>query len=115
MTDRKLGPALAAALLAATTVVACSTTPPATAPNPQAAASTGQFKTLQRMYAAADADHDGRVTRDEARGRLPITYSNFSSVDVDKGGYVTLEEFIAFHEARTAKHADDIIHMGDQF
>lgn len=69
--------------------------------------------TLRRMFAAADANHDGKLTKEEARGWLPITYENFEKIDVDKRGWISFEQFVAFTQARVNKQADDIIHLYD--
>ena len=118
MPNQKVGPALAAALFATVGFTACSTpTLPSAAPaTRQAVVAAGQAPgTLQRMYAAADADHDGRLTREEARWRLPVTYASFDSIDVGKRGYITLAEYLAFHEARATKLTEDVLHLGDEF
>lgn len=69
--------------------------------------------TLRRLFAAADANHDGKLTREEARGWLPITYESFEKIDVDKRGWITFEQFMVFTQKRVNKQADDVLHLYD--
>lgn len=50
-----------------------------------------QLKELEKRFAAADKDKDGKLTAEEAKA-MPRISSNFSRVDKDKLGYVTLEQ-----------------------
>lgn len=54
---------------------------------------------LQKRFAAADANHDGRLTRDEAKGQMPRVYGDFDAIDTAKAGSVSLEQIQAY--ART--------------
>jgi hypothetical protein len=71
--------------------------------------------TLRKLYARADKNGDGKVTKDEAKGHLPNTYANFEAIDTDKRGYITFDQFMAYVNKRTQKQADDILHQGDQY
>ena len=51
---------------------------------------------LSERFNAADADHDGRLTRLEAEGKMPRVAKNFDAIDVQKRGYVTIEQIAAF-------------------
>src|SRR4030095_8684532 len=42
--------------------------------------------TLRRLFANADKNGDGKVTKDEAKGHLPITYLSFEEIDTEKRG-----------------------------
>jgi len=50
---------------------------------------------LQKRFAAADANHDGKLTRDEAKGHMPRIYANFDTIDTARTGSVTLEQIQA--------------------
>ncbi len=50
-----------------------------------------EAKAKQR-FAAADHNHDGRLTPDEARDGMPRVASNFNAIDRDGKGYVTLQD-----------------------
>lgn len=50
-----------------------------------------QMKELEKRFAAADKDKDGKLTVEEAKA-MPRVSSNFSRIDKDKLGYVTLEQ-----------------------
>jgi hypothetical protein len=115
----KLTAVLAVSLVATTTLMACSSVGTdggadlAVQKAPTAGTEVKAGPTLRRLYAAADVNHDGLLTREEARGWLPITYASFGEIDVDKRGWITFEQFMRFTEARVGKQADDIIHLYD--
>jgi hypothetical protein len=47
---------------------------------------------LPSTFNAADANQDGKVTKAEAKGKMPRLYANFEKVDAQGQGYVTLEQ-----------------------
>lgn len=51
---------------------------------------------LTERFNAADADHDGKLTRLEAQGKMPRVAKNFDAIDVQKRGYVTLGQIAAY-------------------
>lgn len=53
----------------------------------------------QKRFAAADANKDGKLTREEARDRMPRVYSNFDAIDATRAGSISLEQVLAY--ART--------------
>lgn len=59
---------------------------------------------LQKRFAAADVDHDGKLTREEAKGKMPRVYKNFDAIDAEKTGYVTIEQISQFAETKFAEH-----------
>jgi hypothetical protein len=117
MRTDKLTPLLAASLVAMAASLACSGAgaaagaDPAAQKAPPAGTEVKAGPTLRRLYAAADANHDGKLTKEEARGWLPITYDSFEKIDVDKRGWITFEQFMVFTQARVNKQADEIIHL----
>jgi len=44
---------------------------------------------LPKRFARADANHDGRLTREEARGAMPRVAAHFERIDTAGRGYVT--------------------------
>ena len=78
----------------------------------QAAAPKGD-KTVRSMFAFADRNKDGQLIRAEAKGHLPITYKNFDSIDTDKRGWISFEQFVEFTNKRVGKNADDILKIGE--
>jgi len=79
-----------------------------------AAAPPAGDKTVRTMYAWADQNKDGQLTRVEAKGHLPITYKNFATLDTDKRGWISFEQFAAFTNKRVGKNADDILKIGQR-
>jgi hypothetical protein len=55
---------------------------------------------LHKRFAAADANHDGKLTRDEAKGHMPRVYSGFDAIDTAKAGSVTLDQVQAHAKAQ---------------
>lgn len=53
---------------------------------------------LQKRFTAADANADGRLSRDEAKRGMPRIYRNFDAIDAEKTGSVSLEQIAAFAE-----------------
>jgi Ca2+-binding EF-hand superfamily protein len=78
----------------------------------QAAAPKGD-KSVRAMFAFADKNKDGQLTRAEAKGHLPITYKNFDSIDTDKRGWISFDQFVEFTNKRIGKQADDILKIGE--
>lgn len=62
---------------------------------------------LERLYWRADANHNWRLTREEARERLAITSNEFDKIDVRKRGCITLGQYLAYHEARANRSPDE--------
>jgi len=58
---------------------------------------------LAGVFAKADVNHDGHLTRAEAQAGMPRVYAHFHEIDRDKKGFVTLEQIRAFLEASAAK------------
>lgn len=46
-------------------------------------------KWFTERFKEADADHDGKLTREEARVGMPEVYKRFDQLDTRKRGYVT--------------------------
>lgn len=82
-----------------------STPPPAAA---QRGAHRGQGH-LQEHFDAADANHDGKLTRDEAKA-MPWVGKHFDAIDSNHDGFVTVDEIKAAHRqmmaARKARQAE---------
>lgn len=76
-----------------------------------AAAPEGQ-KTEQAMFAFADQNKDGQLTRAEAKGHLPFTSANFDVIDTAKRGWISAEQFTAFTDKRGAMQADQALKVG---
>jgi len=50
---------------------------------------------LEQRFKAANTTHDDKLTKEQAKAGMPRIYKNFDKIDVEKKGYVTLEEIKA--------------------
>jgi Ca2+-binding EF-hand superfamily protein len=51
---------------------------------------------IEEKFNAADAKHDGKLTLREARAGMPRVAKAFDKIDVEKKGYITLDQLQAF-------------------
>jgi hypothetical protein len=49
---------------------------------------------VEARFKAADKNGDGKVTREEAEAGLPRVAMAWEKIDVDKKGYITLEQLL---------------------
>ncbi|WP_446001719.1 EF-hand domain-containing protein [Zwartia hollandica] len=54
-----------------------------------------EVKQAEERFAAADKNADGKLTLEEAKAGMPRIASSFSKIDVEKKGYVTLDQIKA--------------------
>ena len=59
-------------------------------------AQTPSAQRLEEKFKAADANHDGKLTLEEAKVGMPRVAKAFDRIDVEKKGYITLEQLQAF-------------------
>ena len=52
-------------------------------------------KEIAERFAKCDTNRDGKLTKEEANGCMPRIYSNFSYIDSENKGYVTVAEIQA--------------------
>lgn len=88
--------------LGATALLAEAQTPPA-APATAGAPSDARIARLQERFAAADANHDGRLTRQEAEGHMPWVASHFEAIDTAHAGSVSLQDIEAYAAQQMAR------------
>jgi len=50
---------------------------------------------IQERFAAADKNHDGKLTLEEAKAGMPRVANNFDVIDAGHRGYVTVAEIEA--------------------
>lgn len=55
---------------------------------------------LNDKFTAADKDHDGKLTREEASAGMPRLASRFDEIDSEHRGYLTLEQIQSYMQAR---------------
>jgi hypothetical protein len=51
---------------------------------------------LTERFNAADTDHDGKLTHEEAESKMPRVAKNFDAIDVQQRDYVTVEQIESF-------------------
>lgn len=51
---------------------------------------------LAERFNQADADHDGKLTLDEAKAGMPRVAQHFDEIDADHRGYVTLDQIASY-------------------
>jgi EF hand len=61
-----------------------------------------QMAAMAKRFAAADANGDGKLTKEEAKGKMPFVYKHFDEIDTSHSGAVTLADITAFAQARQA-------------
>jgi len=49
-------------------------------------------KQIRERFAKCDTNRDGKLTRNEANGCMPRVYDNFSMIDQQNKGFVTVLE-----------------------
>jgi Ca2+-binding EF-hand superfamily protein len=52
-------------------------------------------KEIADRFASCDKNHDGKLTKEEAKGCMPRIYDHFSYIDSDSKGYVTVAQIQA--------------------
>jgi len=78
---------------------------PARAADPPAACTTPAHsarQTWEQHFAAADLAHDGHLTQAEATAGYPDIAKHFDDIDVDRKGYVTVNDIRAWRVVRKA-------------
>jgi hypothetical protein len=58
-------------------------------------AASYQDQMIEKRFAAADKNHDGKLTLTEAQAGMPKVAANFDKIDTEHRGYVTLDQIIA--------------------
>jgi len=84
--------ALAASLLAASAFAQA-------APDAPAASDHQRGARLDERFKAADANGDGKLTRDEAKSKMPMVYKHFDVIDVNHTGAVTMSDIAAYAQS----------------
>jgi hypothetical protein len=59
---------------------------------PTAYAQTPLQQKIEARFAAADTNHNGRLTLAEAQAGMPLVASHFNEIDTAHAGYVTLAQ-----------------------
>ena len=50
-------------------------------------------------FKAADANNDGKLTKDEAKSKMPMVYKHFDEIDVNHTGAVTMADIATYAQA----------------
>jgi Ca2+-binding EF-hand superfamily protein len=67
-----------------------------TTPSGVALAQAPSPQRIEEKFKAADVNHDGKLTLEEAKSGMPRVAKAFDKIDVEKRGYITLEQLQAF-------------------
>lgn len=59
---------------------------------------------MSERFNAADANHDGKLTLDEARAGMPMVARNFDQIDTAHTGGITLDQLTAFAKSHQRPH-----------
>ena len=57
---------------------------------------------MQKRFAAADANGDGKLTKAEANGKMRYVYQHFDEIDAGRSGYVTLADIGQYARSQRA-------------
>lgn len=77
-----------------------------------AVAAPQNLKTAHAMFNFADQDKDGRLTRAEAKGHLPLTFGSFDRIDTARRGWISFEQFAGFTNQRADQQAQAVLKIG---
>jgi hypothetical protein len=103
--ENAMQPMIFGVALVATLACAAMTSAIAQTPAPDTAGKMPDFSAkIAARFAAADANHDGRLTREEAEGKMPMVARSFDQIDKAHRGYVTQEDIQAFMRERLSQH-----------
>jgi Ca2+-binding EF-hand superfamily protein len=58
---------------------------------------------LNQRFDAADANHDGKLTHDEANAGMPRVAEHFDEIDADHKGYITKDQIVAYMKANAGR------------
>jgi Ca2+-binding EF-hand superfamily protein len=94
------------ALLASGTVGAQQPQQPQQPQLPQQPANGKEAKVkFTEKFNAADTNHDGKLTREEAEAGMPEVYKNFDKIDTKKTGAITQRQIGAYWAAKTKQRS----------
>lgn len=64
-------------------------------PNQAFAQESFRDRQIDERFAAADKNHDGKLTLEEAKAGMPRVAANFDKIDTQKRGYLTVDQIKA--------------------
>ena len=72
----------------------------------QTPAPSHAHRTLAERFDEANTTHDGHLTAEQARAKMPAVSRDFAAIDTGNRGYVTVDDIKAYNrEKRAAKKA----------
>ncbi|WP_158745099.1 calcium-binding protein [Acidisphaera sp. L21] len=78
-------------------------TPPAAASKVAPATPTRRGRSLQDRFDEANVTHDGHLTMEQARAKMPSVARDFAQIDTAKAGYVTVDQIREHSRAMRAQ------------
>ncbi|KWR87576.1 EF-hand domain-containing protein [Cupriavidus sp. IDO] len=92
---------LSTASLALVVLLASGTVGAQQPQQPQQPANAKEAKAkFTEKFNAADTNHDGKLTREEAEAGMPEVYKNFDKIDTKKTGAITQRQIGAYGAAK---------------
>ena len=88
--------------LTGTTGAPTSAPPAVVAPATPAPRPRRVYHTLQERFDLANTTHDGHLTKEQARSKMPSVARDFDAIDTNHQGYVTMDDIKAHAAARRA-------------
>ncbi len=64
---------------------------------------------LEARFHKADANHDGLLTRDEAKGTMPRVFSHFDEIDAAHKGALSLDDIESFLMSKMQERQKQVV------
>ena len=66
----------------------------------------GRGAEMKKKFDEADVNHDGKLTKDEVKGKMPMIEQHFDDIDTSHSGAITMKDITTYMKAqRAAKKA----------
>lgn len=69
---------------------------------------------FKERFDAADANHDGQLTKDEAKSKMPKIYEHFDEIDTARKGSVTKQDIAKWMKSQRQAHHGAASQRGTQ-
>lgn len=62
---------------------------------------------MKKKFEEADANHDGKLTKEEVKGKLPMIEQHFDEIDTSHSGAITMKDVAVYLRAQKAAKKSD--------